>query len=146
MVERSDRAPLLDWEEVPSTEKLGGAAPAPAPVKDRLSSPSNSRALTACTEPGFGWSSSPGGPSRSVLNVDGCGAPPATTSLPAATDQGLRPDTEQHLSDSGPSDGSLEDTMVKWEEKDQIVSVFVVTFNTRSGEALDMKHAIIVVL
>lgn len=123
MVERSDRAPLLDWEEVPSAEK------------DRLSSPSNSRALSGSSSPGFGWSSGPGGPTPSA---DGCSAPPATSSTPSAaaaagTDEPLHPDKEEHPSDSGPREVPLEDRMVKWEEKDQIVSVFVVTFNTRSG-------------
>ncbi|KAL7370586.1 hypothetical protein ABVT39_004894 [Epinephelus coioides] len=130
MVERSDRAPLLDWEEVPSAEKPGGAAPAVPHAKDRLASPSNSR---------VGWSGSPGGPtpSRSVSNADGCSAPPATSSIPAGKDEALRPDSEEHLSDPGSREVSLEDRMVKWEEKDQIVSVFVVTFNTRSGNMLE---------
>lgn len=121
MVERSDRAPLLDWEEVPSAEK------------DRQSSPSNSRALSGSPSPGFGWSSSPGGPTPTP-SADGCSAPPATSSTPVAgTDETLHPDKEGHPSDSGPREVLLEDRMVKWEEKDQIVSVFVVTFNTRSG-------------
>ncbi|XP_029350575.1 protein LCHN-like [Echeneis naucrates] len=134
MVERSDRAPLLDWEEIPSAEKPGDAAPA-----DRLSSPSNNRALPGCSAPGFGWSSGPGGPtpSRSISGSDGCSTPPMTSSNPAGTDGGLHPDTDEHLSDSGEREVSLEDRMVKWEEKDQIVSVFVVTFNTRSGNMLE---------
>eukprot|EP00064_Thunnus_orientalis_P021758 superscaffoldBa00006825_g21926 len=123
MVERSDRAPLLDWEEIPSAEK------------DRLSSPSNSRALSGSSSPGFGWSSGPGGPTPSA---DGCSAPPATSSTPAAgTDEALHPDKGERPSDSGPREVPLEDRMVKWEEKDQIVSVFVVTFNTRSGNMLE---------
>ncbi|XP_034019223.1 DENN domain-containing protein 11-like isoform X2 [Thalassophryne amazonica] len=111
MVERSDRAPLLDWEEVPSAEKPGGAA------TERLSSPSNSRAALT----GFGRSGGPGSP-----------APP-----PARTDEPPRADQEQRPSDAAPRDEPLEDRMVKWEEKDQIVSVFVVTFNTRSGNMLE---------
>lgn len=135
MVERSDRAPLLDWEEVPSAEKPEG----PVPAKDRLSSPSNSRVPAGCSAPGFGWSSGPGGPSpsRSVSNADGCSAPPATSSDPAGKDEALHPDTEEHLPDSESRNVTLEDRMVKWEEKDQIVSVFVVTFNTRSGNMLE---------
>lgn len=120
MVERSDRAPLLDWEEVPSAEKPGGEAPPDGP-----SSPSGGRALSVC--PGFGRSSGLGGPAPSA---DGCGAPPATSGAPAAADEASPPDKEAHLSDVG-----ARDRMVKWEEKDQIVSVFVVTFNTRTGEA-----------
>lgn len=135
MVERSDRAPLLDWEEVPSAEKPGGAAPPAAHAKDRLSSPSNNRASSGCSSPGFGWSSGPGGPtaSRSVSNADGCSATPATSSTPAGKDEAPRPDNEEHHADSGSREALLEDRMVKWEEKDQIVSVFVVTFNTRTG-------------
>ncbi|KAM6895543.1 DENN domain-containing protein 11-like [Xenentodon cancila] len=127
MVERSDRAPLLDWEEVPSTENPSGEAPAVAQAKDRLSSPPNSRASAGCSSPVFGWSSGPGGPTPSP---DGCGAPPATSGAPAPADEALPPD-------SGPRDVSQENRMVKWEEKDQIVSVFVVTFNTRSGNMLE---------
>ncbi|XP_069556195.1 DENN domain-containing protein 11-like [Brachyistius frenatus] len=139
MVERSDRAPLLDWEEAPSAEKPGGAAPAAAHGKDRLASPSNSRALSGCSAPGFGWSSGPGGPTpcKSVSSADGCGAPPATSSSPAGTDEELPSDKEEHLSDTVPTEVSLEERMVKWEEQDQIVSVFVVTFNTRSGNMLE---------
>ncbi|CAK6949746.1 DENN domain-containing protein 11-like [Scomber scombrus] len=111
MVERSDRAPLLDWEEVPSAEK------------DRQSSPSNSRALSGSPSPGFGWSSCPGGPTPTPTpSADGCSAPPATSSTPVAgTDETLHPDKEGHPSDSGPREVLLEDRMVKWEEKDQIV-------------------------
>ncbi|XP_034434804.1 DENN domain-containing protein 11-like [Hippoglossus hippoglossus] len=137
MVERSDRAPLLDWEEVPCAEKPGGASPAPA--KERLASPSNSRASPGCSAPVFGWSSGPGGPApcRSVSGSDGCGTPPTTSGAPAGRDEGLQPDEDGCLSDSEPGELSLEDRMVKWEEKDQIVSVFVVAFNTRSGNMLE---------
>ncbi|KAG7497604.1 hypothetical protein JOB18_040735 [Solea senegalensis] len=136
MVERSDRAPLLDWEEVPSAEKPGVTAPAAAHAKERLSSPTNSRATSGCSTPVFGWSSSPGGP-RSVSGSDVCSTPPTTSITPVGTDEGLRPGKEQYLSDLGSRDVSLEDRMVTWEEKDQIVSVFVVTFNTRSGNMLE---------
>uniref|UniRef100_A0A8C6TSI3 DENN domain-containing protein 11 n=1 Tax=Neogobius melanostomus TaxID=47308 RepID=A0A8C6TSI3_9GOBI len=113
MMERSDRAPLLDWEEAPSAEKPRGDA-----VEDCLSSPSNSRSVA----PGLGWSGGHGGPSN----------PPGT-----GTDQALRPDEEGFLSDSAAKEVALEDSMVTWEEHDQIVSVFVVTFNTRTGNMLE---------
>ncbi|XP_043964662.1 DENN domain-containing protein 11-like [Gambusia affinis] len=137
MVERSDRAPLLDWEEIPSAEKPGDDAPAATPSEEQLSSPSNSRGTAGCS--GFGWSSGPGGPTPpSRSEADGCSAPPATSSAPpAAPERALPPDKEEHLSDSGTREASLEDRMVKWEEKDQIVSVFVVTFNTRTGNMLE---------
>lgn len=125
MVERSDRAPLLDWEEVPSAEKPDGDAHA----KDRHpSSPSDSRAPS-------GWSGVPGGPTAG--DTDGCGgATPATSGNPAGEDDGLCADNEEHHADAVPMETLLDDRMVKWEEKDQIVSVFVVTFNTRTGAAL----------
>lgn len=135
MVERSDRAPLLDWEEVPSTEKPSGAVPPAAHTKDRLSSPSNNCASSGFSSPGFGWSSGPGGPaaSKSVSNANGCSATPATSSTPAGKDEAMLPDGEEHHADAGSRETLLEDRMIKWEEKDQIVSVFVVTFNTRTG-------------
>lgn len=103
MMERSDRAPLLDWEEAPSAEKPGRDT-----ADDRLSSPSNSRSVA----PGPGQ------------NTPG-------------TDQALCPGQEGHLSEPVEKEVDLEDSMVKWEEKDQIVSVFVVTFNTRTGNMLE---------
>lgn len=140
MVERSDRAPLLDWEEVPSAEQPG--------AKDRAPSPAGGRASPGCSAPGFGWSSGPGGPApgRSVSGADGCSAPPATSSSPAAEDEAPRPDAEERPPDSGSREAPLEDRMVKWEEKDQIVSVFVVTFNTRSGGTSHMQHGTTIAL
>uniref|UniRef100_A0A3P9K8M0 DENN domain-containing protein 11 n=1 Tax=Oryzias latipes TaxID=8090 RepID=A0A3P9K8M0_ORYLA len=122
MVERSDRAPLLDWEEAPSAEKPGEAAAAADDAgEERLASPSGSSRSPAAGCSVSGWS---GGP--------GWGAPPAPSRTPA--DQERPPGQEEHLSDS---EASLEERMVTWEEKDQIVSVFVVTFNTRSGNMLE---------
>lgn len=141
MVERSDRAPLLDWEEVPPAEKPVGAAPPAAHAKDGLSSPSNNQ-----TPSGFGWSSDPGGltTSRSVSNADACVTTPATSRTPAGKDEAVRPGTETHHPFSGWRDALLENRAVKWEERDQIVSVFVVTFNTRTGETSIILHRIIV--
>ncbi|KAM8884147.1 DENN domain-containing protein 11-like [Synchiropus picturatus] len=130
MVERSDRAPLLDWEEVPSAEKPSGDEEQAAhPCRDRLSSPSNSRVLTA--SPGYGWSGGGGGGlgSSGPARSDGCSAPPVSPNAGA--------DEEEHLSDPESLEAPLEDQMVKWEESDQIVSVFVVAFNTRSGNMLE---------
>ena len=133
MVERSDRAPLLDWEEVeaptpekPASERQGSCSP---PISG------STRAL-GYTAPGFGWSTSPGGPrSLVVAETDGGGdAPPSTSSADAAAPRPAA-DADEHPSGLGPGDVSLVDGggVVQWEEKDQIVSVFVVTFNTRSG-------------
>lgn len=110
-MERSDRAPLLDWEEAPSAEKPGGDAAA----EDRLASPSNTRSGAS------GLGVVHGGPSNP----------------PGIIDPELCPDQEAFLSETGVREVALEDSMVKWEEKDQIVSVFVVTFNTRTGNMLE---------
>lgn len=128
-MERSDRAPLLDWEEVPPAEKPDEAAPPAAHGNDRLSSPSGNRGLSGCTAPGFGWSSGPGGPAGS--RADACNATPVVPS----TQAGREDEPVEKNSDLGSRETFVEDRMVKWEEKDQIVSVFVVTFNTRTGEA-----------
>ncbi|XP_056434559.1 DENN domain-containing protein 11-like [Gadus chalcogrammus] len=135
MVERSDRAPLLDWEEVPPAEKPDEAGD---DSEKPPASPSSSRAL-GCSAPGFGWSTSPGGPKSVCIDTGGGGgsALPATSITPAAPDAPLCPDTDDPPSDSTPEELSLESRMVKWEEKDQIVSVFVVAFNTRSGNMLE---------
>ena len=135
MGERSDRAPLLDWEESPSAEKPGGAAPAAPQPEERQPSPRDGRVIKGCSAPGFGWSSGPGGPAPSgaVSGSEGCSPPPSTSGDPAGEDGRIRPDQEERPPGSAPRELSLQERMVKWEEKDQIVSVFVVTFNTRSG-------------
>ncbi|XP_077450302.1 DENN domain-containing protein 11-like [Stigmatopora argus] len=126
MGERSDRAPLLDWEEIPSAKK-----PTDADSHGRLSSPSNSLGTSGSSTPVPGWSCGPG-------LSDGCGAPPATSITQSGADVTLRPGVEKLPSDSGPEDVPLEDRMLAWEEeKDQIVSVFVVAFNTRTGNMLE---------
>lgn len=127
MMERSDRAPLLDWEEVPPAEKPDEAAPPTAHANDRLSSPSSHRGSSGCSAPGFGWSSGPGGPATG--RSDACNATPVIPCAQAGSDEAAEPP-----SDLGSTETFVEDRMVKWEEKDQIVSVFVVTFNTRTGE------------
>lgn len=134
MMERSDRAPLLDWEEVPPAEKPEEAAPPTAHASERLSSPSSNRGSSGCTATGFGWSSGPGGPVPS--RSDACNATPVVPCTQAGRDDEA---AEQH-SDGGSTEAFVEDRMVKWEEKDQIVSVFVVTFNTRTGETVNYRE------
>ena len=131
MVERSDRAPLLDWEEVPSAEKPEAEEEDGEEEKEEKKDPPAS--LGCSDAPGFGWSTGPGGGPKSVFcpDTDAGGPPPATSITTATADADA--DAEQHPSDATPDE--LDSRMVKWEEKDQIVSVFVVTFNTRSGEA-----------
>ena len=124
MVERSDRAPLLDWEEVPSAEK-----PQPGgEERDRDSSPSNSNRAQGSTAPGIGWSTGPGGPGSTSVSPD-----PDTTTALAERDAQCG-DEDDHSTDTGQEEVPHDNGMGRWEEKDQIVSVFVVGFNTRSGE------------
>uniref|UniRef100_A0A3B3VJN1 DENN domain-containing protein 11 n=1 Tax=Poecilia latipinna TaxID=48699 RepID=A0A3B3VJN1_9TELE len=95
MVEQSDRAPLLDWEEIPP----GAVTAVPTAVTY-----SPTRNITAV-----------------VVSRDkppGCGfarqqPPGSTLPFPGVTARG------------------------QWEEKDQIVAVFVVTFDTRSGNMVE---------
>ncbi|KAK0145458.1 Protein LCHN [Merluccius polli] len=130
MVERSDRAPLLDWEEVPSAEKPEAEEEDGEEEKEEKDPPAS---LGCSDAPSFGWSTGPGGGPKSVFCPDtDTGGPPPATSITTATADA---DAEQHPSDATPEE--LESRMVKWEEKDQIVSVFVVTFNTRSGNMLE---------
>uniref|UniRef100_A0A673KHJ0 DENN domain-containing protein 11 n=1 Tax=Sinocyclocheilus rhinocerous TaxID=307959 RepID=A0A673KHJ0_9TELE len=91
MVEQSDRAPLLDWEEVPPAE-LAPTAPSPE-TEDSVHS-------------GLG----PGGDASATDEEGDCAF------------HGL----------------SVRDRRITgWEEKDQIVAVFVVTFDTRSGNMIE---------
>ncbi|XP_042153973.1 DENN domain-containing protein 11-like [Oncorhynchus tshawytscha] len=135
MVEKSDRAPLLDWEEVPPAEK-----PVPTPVQEKDvkgPSPANSRA-SGCTAPGIGWSTSPRGPeflTSVVSSIDTSLSSRSTIPTPAEWDAQC-PDKDDHTPASGQGEVP-HDIMVKWEEKDPIVAVFVVTFDTRSGNMLE---------
>lgn len=133
MVEKSDRAPLLDWEEVPPAEKR---VPTPEQEKDvKGPSPANNRAL-GCTAPGIGWSTSPGGPgsfTSAVSSIDTSLSSRSTVPTLAEWDAQCL-DKDDHT--PAPGQGEVpHDIMVKWEEKDPIVAVFVVTFDTRSGES-----------
>lgn len=126
MVEQSDRAPLLDWEEVPPPEPVP-TAPSPQEENDLPSCPSNSRPVDNTT-PGAGWNTSPGAP----------------TGVAAVTSKDLSSPVkhggEGDAASPGERDTAFPGLSVKdhavtgWEEKDQIVAVFVVTFDTRSGE------------
>nr|XP_046153367.1 DENN domain-containing protein 11-like [Oncorhynchus gorbuscha]XP_046153368.1 DENN domain-containing protein 11-like [Oncorhynchus gorbuscha]XP_046153369.1 DENN domain-containing protein 11-like [Oncorhynchus gorbuscha] len=135
MVEKSDRAPLLDFEEVPPAEK---PVPTPEQEKDvKGPSPANNRAL-GCTAPGIGWSTSPGGPgsfTSAVSSIDTSLSSRSTAPTPAEWDAQCL-DKDDHT--PAPGQGEVpHNIMVKWEEKDPIVAVFVVTFDTRSGNMLE---------
>lgn len=137
MVKQSDRAPLLDWEEIPPPDPKQGAPPPPSPPRKDDAVPQKSSQANGLRPPtvnafGTGWSSSTTAitcsqPTRSVTAVvargDGSSGRPQTVVV------------GQHFV----PDPSVPFFMVKdqWEEKDQIVAVFVVTFDTRSGRQSD---------
>lgn len=145
MVEKSDRAPLLDWEEIPAPDPNQTSPPPPCSSRnedapaEKSSQPAGRRTPTG-TATGAGWSSGSTAtitcsPTRSVTAVvasgDGSrGRHAWNRPEPLGTDRAV------------PFNGlSARD---QWEEKDQIVSVFVVTFDTRSGrqehQIFDLTH------
>jgi len=134
MVEQSDRARLLDWEEIPPTPPVPTQAAPPTTKKknapaERTSSPPDGRGrghgrpgdCATCAECGAAG----GAPCRvtaAVAGGDGGGG-----SRPAR----LRVDHPDHHVGLSVKE--------QWEEKDQIVAVFVVTFDTRSGKSRGPK-------
>lgn len=140
MVKQSDRAPLLDWEEIPPPDP-NQACPPPAlpppvslprdedaPPRKKSSQASGRRAATDALT-GTGWSSK----STAIT----CTPAKCGTAVVARGDGGSgRPQTVLCGQPLGrdravPFPGLL--VRDQWEEKDQIVAVFVVTFDTRSG-------------
>ncbi|MGH0119910.1 UNVERIFIED_CONTAM: hypothetical protein FKN15_059838 [Acipenser sinensis] len=138
MVEQSDRAPLLDWEEIPA----GAPAPTPPPERGYVSRGANCRALGR-TAPGTGWSTSPGGPGA-FLSAAVCGEADSAASAETVR---VGPCWHAHSPVKGESGHTGWETggpekepatsVPEWEEKDQIVAVFVVTFDTRSGNIVE---------
>ncbi|XP_012688578.1 DENN domain-containing protein 11 [Clupea harengus] len=129
MVEQSDRAPLLDWEEVPPPEP---APTVPSPVEENNLRSSPSNCLPADnTTPGAGWSTSPGAPTgvAAVTSRD--------SSSPSKHSAQWVVESTDELDSTFPGLSLKDHTVTGWEEKDQIVSVFVVTFDTRSGNMVE---------
>ncbi|KAK5601177.1 DENN domain-containing protein 11 [Crenichthys baileyi] len=150
MVEQSDRAPLLDWEEIPPPDPNQAAQPPPEPQREegtaaagKTSHPSG-RLTPTCTASGTGWSRS----SCTVTSTN-----PITAVPTAVTYSPSRNITAVVVSRDKPSgcgfgrpepvgtDRSYPFPGItardQWEEKDQIVAVFVVTFDTRSGNMVE---------
>lgn len=151
MVKQSDRAPLLDWEEIPPPDPNQAAQPPPTPPPreedapaEKSSQPAGRRTPTG-TAAGTGWSSSSSNnntaatitcsPTRSVTAVvaSGNGSPgrPRTELSGHGWDRPEPLGTDRNVPFPGLS------VRDQWEEKDQIVAVFVVTFDTRSGKRSD---------
>ncbi|XP_041111415.1 DENN domain-containing protein 11-like isoform X2 [Polyodon spathula] len=140
MVKQPDRAPLLEWEEIPADTP----ASAPPPERGSESSPANCRALGS-TAPGTGWSTSPGGPavfSSAAVSGEADSAAAASTEtvrVGPCWDAHSPVNGEYRLSgwETGIPEKSLATSVREWEEKDQIVAVFIVTFDTRSGNIVE---------
>ncbi|KAM4554064.1 DENN domain-containing protein 11 isoform 2-T2 [Fundulus diaphanus] len=139
MVEQSDRAPLLDWEETPPPYPSQAAQPPPEPQRDhgaaaaeKSSQPSGRRAATSAA-PGAGRSS--GGVPTAVTYSPTRNLTAVVVSRDKPSGCGFdRPEL------FGPARGlPFPDITAREqrEERDQIVAVFVVTFGSRSGNMVE---------
>lgn len=139
MVEQSDQAPLLDWEEIPRPDPTKPDSP-PLEKQDAATEKSSQAAgrTPASTAANNGWSS------RGADSTVTCSSKKAGTAVGSGEESLGRPLAEPrgHRRDHPGYRGrdrkdvpfpvlALRD---QWEEKDQIVAVFVVTFDTRSGK------------
>ncbi|XP_029951894.1 protein LCHN-like [Salarias fasciatus] len=136
MVEQSDRAPLLDWEEIPPPDPNQAAQPPPQPPPgaEEAATQKSSQPQTG-TAAGTGWSS---GSTPSIITC----SPTRSLTTVVLSEDGGRPRTELfgHGWDRtafGPVCFPGLSARDQWEEKDQIVAVFVVTFDTRSGNMVE---------
>lgn len=151
MVKQSDRAPLLDWEEIPPPDPNQAAPPPPAPPREddvppeKSSQPVGRRTPTG-TAAVTGWSSGTTttaitcSPTKSLTAViasgDGSPGRPRTVLCGHGWDRPHTLGTDRHVPFPGLS------VRDQWEEKDQIVAVFVVTFDTRSGKRVNCRRGI----
>uniref|UniRef100_A0AAQ6A9E3 DENN domain-containing protein 11 n=1 Tax=Amphiprion ocellaris TaxID=80972 RepID=A0AAQ6A9E3_AMPOC len=145
MVEQSDRAPLLDWEEIPPPDPNQASQPPPREedaAAEKSSQPAGRRTPTGAAAGTTGWSSTTTNTTDTIIT---CSPTRSLTAVVASGDAGSprRPRTELSAwdrpeplgTDRGvPFPGLVRD---QWEEKDQIVAVFVVTFDTRSGNMVE---------
>nr|XP_019959153.1 PREDICTED: protein LCHN-like [Paralichthys olivaceus] len=133
MVKQSDRAPLLDWEEIPPPPDPSQAGPLqPPPLTEDAPAGKSSQAAGGIAA-GPGWSTT----TKTV-----CSPPKAVTAVVAVGDRSPgRPLTDIRAPGWTRPEPLGADRRVpfpglsvrdQWEEKDQIVAVFVVTFDTRS--------------
>lgn len=142
MVEQSDQAPLLDWEEIPRPDPTKPDSP-PLEKQDAATEKSSQAAgrTPASIAANNGWSS------RGADSTVTCSSKKAGTAVGSGEESLGRPLAEPrgHRRDHPGYRGTdrkdvpfpvlaLRD---QWEEKDQIVAVFVVTFDTRSGNMVE---------
>ncbi|XP_066540457.1 DENN domain-containing protein 11 isoform X2 [Hoplias malabaricus] len=121
MLEQCDRAPLLDWEELP---------PAPPPRDPQLS---------LSSEPPQRRASGPGPQSVESVGAPGVrgGWSPRSPSAHTGPEGDAGATDEEGDCAFTAAALSVKDRRGEWEEKDQIVAVFVVTFDTRSGNMVE---------
>ncbi|XP_034079281.1 DENN domain-containing protein 11 [Gymnodraco acuticeps] len=150
MVKQSDRAPLLDWEEIPPPDPNPNQAAQPAlhpPLREEEGAPAEKsskpagRRTPSGTAAGTGWSTS------TVDTTISCSPTKSGTAVVVSGNGNSgRPLTQicglgWHRPEPLGSDRNLPfpglSVRDQWEEKDQIVSVFVVTFDTRSGNMVE---------
>lgn len=142
MVEQSDRAPLLDWEEIPRPDLTNKAASPAQDKQDAVAEKSSQAAVRSHrgTAADSGWSR------RAADSTVTCTAKGGTVvriveqspARPLVQSRGHRREYPGYRStdrkDAPYPALALRD---QWEEKDQIVAVFVVTFDTRSGNMVE---------
>ncbi|XP_054476120.1 DENN domain-containing protein 11 [Anoplopoma fimbria] len=133
MVKQSDRAPLLDWEEIPPPDPNQTAHP-PPPMPREEDAPKSSQLAGRHAPAGTGWS--PSNVSAAATTITCSPTRSVTAAVASGNGSPGRPRTEPLGTDRHvPFPGlSARD---QWEEKDQIVAVFVVTFDTRSGNMVE---------
>lgn len=141
MVEQSDRAPLLDWEEIPRPDQTK-AITTSQDKQDAVAEKSSQAAVRShrSTAAGPGWSC------RAADSTVTCTAKGGTVvriveqspGRPLVQSRGHRREYPGYRSTD------RKDVLFpvltlrdQWEEKDQIVAVFVVTFDTRSGNMVE---------
>ncbi|XP_062860702.1 DENN domain-containing protein 11 isoform X2 [Trichomycterus rosablanca] len=135
MVEQSDRAPLLDWEEEisraeqfpPGSSAHTGGVPAsdPSMCRSQSRNDANNSWTTAVSPGGVGG----------VTAVKGSrnGRSPSRRAGPDGDASG----TDEEGDCAFPGTSIQNRAVTVWEEKDQIIAVFVVTFDTRSGNIVE---------
>lgn len=146
MVEQSDRAPLLDWEEIPPPDPNQAAPPPqppPAPEKDAPAEKSSHppERPPASTAAGTGWSN-PADAATTPATLSPTDNKAVTAVVPSGNRSPGRPrtaDPSGHRREHPDRNVPFPVLSVRdqWEEKDQIVAVFVVTFDTRSGNMVE---------
>nr|XP_057942836.1 DENN domain-containing protein 11-like [Doryrhamphus excisus]XP_057942837.1 DENN domain-containing protein 11-like [Doryrhamphus excisus]XP_057942838.1 DENN domain-containing protein 11-like [Doryrhamphus excisus]XP_057942839.1 DENN domain-containing protein 11-like [Doryrhamphus excisus]XP_057942840.1 DENN domain-containing protein 11-like [Doryrhamphus excisus]XP_057942841.1 DENN domain-containing protein 11-like [Doryrhamphus excisus]XP_057942842.1 DENN domain-containing protein 11-like len=125
MVEQSDKAPLLDWEEIPPSDANRAAPSPPAPPREKQDVPAGKKSSIAV--------------GLAVTDIGRRDVSTTATCSPTPVVGGRERSTAGRAHTRGQPGAPFPDVTGRdqWEEKDQIVAVFVVTFNTRSGNMVE---------